>query len=103
MKKLSKTVPILLLVALLMAACGPMATPGPGSAGMPNPASENCVEKGGTLSIEKRGSVWTIHQRDKKLPPFLDVSVEVLDQTQAGLYSPVLDPHFETNDWVRPE
>jgi putative hemolysin len=55
MTKLSKVVPVLVLVALLAVACGTLATPEPESAGIANPASENCTEKGGTLSIEKRG------------------------------------------------
>jgi putative hemolysin len=55
MKHLSKPVAVLILVSFLAAACGPVTTPEPESAGMPNPASENCAEKGGTLSIEKRG------------------------------------------------
>lgn len=55
MVSLRKAVAVLVLVALLMVACAPAATPEPESAGLPNPASENCTEKGGTLSIEKRG------------------------------------------------
>ena len=55
MKYLSQAVAVVMLVVLLMAACGPATTPEPESAGLANPASENCAEKGGTLSIEKRG------------------------------------------------
>lgn len=55
MKHLSKLVAILVLAGLLMAACGPAPTPEEKAIGMPNPASVNCTEKGGTLSTEKRG------------------------------------------------
>ncbi len=55
MKHLSKALVVLVLASLLVAACGSTPTPEPKAIGMPNPASENCVEKGGTLSIEKRG------------------------------------------------
>ncbi len=39
------------LVLVFLSAC---ATPTP-QAGLPNPASENCVKQGGTLTIQKRG------------------------------------------------
>lgn len=45
----------LLLAAALLAACVPATTPTPTPAGIANPASENCIEQGGTLSIETRG------------------------------------------------
>jgi len=51
----------LVLLAVLVAACAapaPQSTPQPTQApqaGMPNPASQNCIQKGGKLTIEKRG------------------------------------------------
>ena len=54
---------VFVLLALLIVSCtgtAPQATPGAGSqpqsnAGMANPASENCVASGGTLTIQTRG------------------------------------------------
>lgn len=45
----------LLLAAALLAACVPATTPAPTPAGIANPASVNCTDQGGTLSIETRG------------------------------------------------
>jgi len=51
----------LVLLAVLVAACAapvPQSTPQPTPTpqiGMPNPASQNCIQKGGKLTIEKRG------------------------------------------------
>jgi putative hemolysin len=45
----------LLASILLLAGCKPVAAPAPPApqANMPNPASVNCVDKGGTLDIRK--------------------------------------------------
>ena len=48
------------VVVLLLAGCAaPVSTPQPTSQnlgqGIANPASENCIQRGGTLSVEKRG------------------------------------------------
>ncbi len=53
-------VSLLLIVVFFMAACSAPAQPGiptqlQPTAAMANPASENCVKQGGTLSIQKRG------------------------------------------------
>ncbi len=47
------------LFALVLAGCAPLVAPTPeaeqsSSAGLANPASENCIAQGGTLSIESR-------------------------------------------------
>jgi putative hemolysin len=60
MRHLTQSILSLLLIAILLGACSapaPQSTPAPAQpkAGMPNPASENCVKQGGTLSIQKRG------------------------------------------------
>lgn len=44
----------LLLTALILAACASKATPAP--SGIANPASENCINKGGQLKMEKAPS-----------------------------------------------
>lgn len=51
MLKTLKLLFALSLLALLIAACGTES-----KADMPNPASVNCTDKGGTLTIEKDGS-----------------------------------------------
>ncbi len=52
-----KAILVILLGAMLLAACtAPATPPTPTSgAGIANPASENCVKQGGTLTIQKRG------------------------------------------------
>ncbi len=53
MLKINKLVILLSLTAILLGACSsPQPQP---SAGIANPASTNCVDKGGTLAIHKRG------------------------------------------------
>jgi putative hemolysin len=49
---------LLFVFAALLTGCLPKATPQPTepSVGIANPASENCVKLGGTLSIQKNGS-----------------------------------------------
>jgi putative hemolysin len=44
---------LLLIGTLLLTGCAPTATPTP--AQIANPASQNCIDKGGTLTIEERG------------------------------------------------
>ena len=60
MLKRIKSLIVFSLVALLISACGTLITPPTKSpdksAGLANPASTNCTDKGGTLSIEKDGS-----------------------------------------------
>lgn len=60
MLKRIKSLVVFSLVALLISACGTLITPPTKSpdksAGLANPASTNCTDKGGTLSIEKDGS-----------------------------------------------
>ncbi len=48
---------ILLVIPMLLTGCLPKTTPQPTepSVGIANPASENCVKQGGTLSIQKNG------------------------------------------------
>jgi putative hemolysin len=47
---------LVLFAVAALTACAPQATPTAESSGqIANPASENCVEQGGTLSIQKRG------------------------------------------------
>jgi putative hemolysin len=62
MRHLTRSILSLLLVAIFLGACSapaPQSTPAPAqpqpTPGMANPASENCVKQGGTLSIQKRG------------------------------------------------
>ena len=52
----SRTVPALVVMALALGACSRDAEPPPASAaGLANPASENCIAKGGQLRIETAG------------------------------------------------
>jgi putative hemolysin len=49
---------LLILLAFLVTACSPQSTPTspPGTAAnLANPASQNCVDKGGSLALEERG------------------------------------------------
>jgi putative hemolysin len=46
---------LLLVGALLLAACGSTPTPTPGQAGLPNPAAVFCEEQGGKVDIRKDG------------------------------------------------
>ena len=57
MKRLTTTLITLSLVALLLGACISVQAPEaqPTSAAIANPASENCIKQGGTLSIVARG------------------------------------------------
>ena len=63
MKKISITLIILASLAILVAACAPTTpeepTIPPAEAiepvGLPNPASQNCLDQGGTLTIMERG------------------------------------------------
>jgi putative hemolysin len=62
MKRLTTTLMTLALVVLLLGACIPAPAPSapspttqPTSAKIANPASENCTQQGGTLSIAARG------------------------------------------------
>lgn len=50
MRLLTSLVTCLFLLAVFAAACS-----APQPAGIANPASENCIEQGGTLDIQKRG------------------------------------------------
>ena len=44
---------VLLTALALLAACVPAPTPVPAAAGIPNPASVNCIKQGGVLDIRK--------------------------------------------------
>src|SRR5512135_2282819 len=59
---------VLLVVVILVAACGPLPspTPEPTAQAIANPASENCVKKGGTVEIrqEAAGEVGYCHFAD---------------------------------------
>src|SRR5512141_2262274 len=59
MSNTTKIILYLSLATILLGACGapqqPTPAPAQPSVGMANPASTNCVDQGGTLSIQKRG------------------------------------------------
>ena len=44
---------VLLTALALLAACVPAPAPTPAAAGIPNPASVNCIKQGGVLDIRK--------------------------------------------------
>ena len=46
----------LILGALVISACMPVPTPTPAAAGIPNPASVNCIKQGGVLDIRKEAN-----------------------------------------------
>jgi putative hemolysin len=55
MRSIVRSIICLSVLTLLVAACASPTRLGQGASQIPNPASVNCEEKGGQLTIEKRG------------------------------------------------
>jgi glucose/arabinose dehydrogenase len=55
---------------------------------------------GRMLVIEKGGRVWSVMNGVRRPTPMLDLSAEVLDETDRGLLGIAVDPQYAQNHWI---